>query len=766
MIVDRFGKGGLHHYSMGLASALDAEGATVTLLTTTPREELPWQPGDVHVQQRLLWGESDTRLTALLREVANIIITLWFVLRSHSRVVVIQVAYTTITDRWTVPILQALGRSVVLTCHNLGWHERGGHIGSRGIVTYRRADHVVTLSDYELRRLRSAVPEVEARSRAIPHGDLGFLVGERSRRSEARRRLGLVQDGPLLLFFGYIKEYKGVDVLVDAIAVLRDRGRPISLVCAGQADPRVADDVDARIRRLELDDLVEVRRGYVPTGAAADYFAASDAVVMPYRHATQSGVVQFAYAHARPVVVTEVGGLAEDVVAGITGEVAPPENPEALADAIERLVGDPAKLSAVEGHLQEGPPERNRWNRVAGDYLDLMGEVGEDDRPVVVWVTDVHWEGVWYGAQHLASRLAHRGYRVLFCEVPASVLSPVRDPSRLRQLGRRLRRLGPGLAVDAPLGVPPQDDVRLRGLNSRLYARRIRRTLVRLGWGMPALIVGRYQYSWRLAEHFPDAVFVANLSDTTWSTDEADAAETAEMSARLEAADAAVCVSAPLIRRAEKSGVARTLLLPQGVDAERVRSAAERGPDPTVSAVGGPVIGCLGAITPRIDFALIDTLAAARPNWQFVFVGPAGVLFRELGTGFDAVSVELDERPNVHRLPPCAPADVGSVIAAFDVAWIPYVWSEFNEASNPLKAWEYLAAGAPLVAPAFPALEPMGAVATLLGRDATDADWLDAFEAALGDDDPERAEARRGFAAANTWDQRADTLAGFFATLI
>lgn len=756
LVVDRYGTGGLHHYALGLCAALAARDGSVTLLTTTPRDDIDVPGGGVRTLRWLRWGEAGSRAAALVREVVNLAFTVLVALATRSRVVVIQLASPAMTDRWAVPLLRRLGRRVVLTCHNLGWHEREGRIEAHGLATYRRADAIVTLSESERRRLVAVAPELADRTRTIPHGDLGFLVGEVPGRAEARSRLGLPADGPLLLFFGYLKHYKGADVLVDAAAVLRDRGRPVPVLFAGKADATVAGALDDQIRDLGLESLVEVHRGYVAADATGAYFAAADAVVLPYRHATQSGVVQLAYAHGRPVVVTDVGGLAEDVVAGETGEVAVAEDPEALADAIERLVCSPGRLAAGEQALAAGPPLRNRWDQVACAYLELLGNDAGD--PVVVWVTDVHWDGVWYGAQHLASRLAERGFRVLFCEVPVSVLSPLRDRRRLRQLTHRLRRAGANLAVDAPVGIPPQDHPRMLAVNARVYARRVERVLSRLGWGPPAIIVGRSTYSWRLAALFPDAEFVANLSDTTWPFDRGEAEE---QRARLTTADAAFCVSQPLVDKAAEAGVRRTLLLPQGVDVESVQAAAARGPDAAVSAVGGPVIGCLGNLTPRTDFALIDRLAAARPDWQFVLVGAAGVLFRELEGDLAAAGVGLDARDNVHRLPPCSPDAVGAVVAAFDVAWVPYVWNEFNEASNPLKVWEYLAVGVPVVAPAFPALERMVPLVSLVPRDGGDADWLKELDAALAEAGTAARDARRAFAAANTWDSRADTLAQF-----
>lgn len=762
MVVDRLGKGGVHHYALGLTGALAGEGAEVTLLTTTLREDLPPPPG-VDVRRRLSWADSDSRLTALLRELANLAVTVWIALSTRSRVVVVQLAYPAMTDRWAVPLLRALRCRVVLTCHNLGWHEREGRIEAHGLATYRRADAVVTLSDAERDRLVDADAVMNATSLTIPHGDLGFLAGEKPPPTEARRRLGLPSTGPLLLFFGYLKEYKGADVLLKAVALLRHRGRPVHVVFAGQSEPGAGAAFEEQVRELGIESLVTVHRGYVAAADTAAYFAAADAVVLPYRRATQSGVIQLAYAYGRPVVVTDVGGLAEDVVVGQTGEIARPGDPADLADAIERLVGDSRHLAVVQATLDAGPPERNRWDNVAGAYLRVAADLetggGSDDLPVVVWATDVHWEGLWYGAQHLASRLSERGFRVLFCEVPVSILSPLRDRSRLRQLRNRSRHASSTLVVDAPLGIPPQDDPRLRDLNAWVYARRVRKVLHQRGWSQPALIIGRYPYSWRLSRHFPGARFVANLSDASWSQDPSD---TREMAARLETAVAAVCVSPPLVEVAEAAGVPNTLLLPQGVDVDAVQASADAGPDTLVAALGRPVVGCLGNITPRTDFALIERLAVARPDWQFALVGAATAYFRGLGD----IGADLDRHTNVHRLPPCAPAEVGSVISAFDVAWVPYVWSEFNVASNPLKAWEYMAAGVPVVAPGFPALESLGSHATLLGRNATDGEWLDALSTALASDDEAKRIARREFASRNTWDARADELAAFLLIVV
>lgn len=379
-------------------------------------------------------------------------------------------------------------------------------------------------------------------------------------------------------------------------------------------------------------------------------------------------------------------------------------------------------------------------------------------RPVVVFATNVQWSGTGYGAQHLGAGLAEKGFRILLLELPISVASPIRHPRRFRELtGARLRRIGPTLAVDRPFGVPPQEHRLLRDLNARLLARRVRRDLRRLGWPEPDIVLARHRLSWRLADTFPESLLVANLSDALYF-DNADME--GERSAMLNRAHAAVCVSPPLVEEAERAGVEEVLLLPQGVDNATIAEAAGEGPALDLADVPRPRIGLLGTITPRIDFALVDEVVSRRPDWQFVFVGGISALFPDLKR-----DIPFQRQPNVHFLGERDRRETGRYLAGFDAAWVPYNWSDFNKASNPLKVLEYLAAGLPVVAPEFPALVGAVADATLIPETAQPGDWIEALEAALERRSDKDRTARRSFAAANGWGARTEVLARFLEGL-
>lgn len=165
-------------------------------------------------------------------------------------------------------------------------------------------------------------------------------------------------DPPALLFLGFVRPYKGVDVAIEAVARLRSRGRPVRLTVAGEFWGPV-DRYSDLAGRLGVADLVELRNGYAPDGEVLALLRNHHLVVTPYRTATQSGIVPLAFAAGRPVVSTTAGGLGERVTEGVNGALAPPEDADAFADAVERA------LDHID-HLAEGAlATRTSWADVA-----------------------------------------------------------------------------------------------------------------------------------------------------------------------------------------------------------------------------------------------------------------------------------------------------------------------------------------------------------------------------------------------------------------
>ena len=191
--------------------------------------------------------------------------------------------------------------------------------------------------------------------------------GERVERSEACVRLGLDPANRYVLFFGLIRDYKGLDLLLDAWAQLRRAGRTEGrrLIVAGEPYlNRIADN--------GLQDEVLLHDRFIPDDDVKYYFSAADFVVQPYKTATQSGVTQIAYQFCVPMVVTAVGGLPEIVPDGRVGYVCPP-TAEGVAAAMDRMYEGDALKRFRENCVEER--RRFSWEEMCSRVTELYGLV-------------------------------------------------------------------------------------------------------------------------------------------------------------------------------------------------------------------------------------------------------------------------------------------------------------------------------------------------------------------------------------------------------
>lgn len=263
------------------------------------------------------------------------------------------------------------GTRIGAVVHNALPHER--RIGDRLFSRYflRRCDGLITLSSAvrdSVRMLGVDTPAVEAGHPAYSH--FGAAIEPR----EARAALGLPQDAPILLFFGFVRRYKGLDLLIEALPEVLEIHQDTQLVVAGEF---YEDEEYIRRRTSELGvtEAVHFDTRYIPDERVHLYFSAADLVVQPYRSATQSGVAHVAFHFARPIVVTDVGGLAETVPHLEAGMVVPAGDPEALGGAIIRFLED----DELRARLRSGAADQGRlytWDQLAQDVERLATPVG------------------------------------------------------------------------------------------------------------------------------------------------------------------------------------------------------------------------------------------------------------------------------------------------------------------------------------------------------------------------------------------------------
>jgi glycosyltransferase involved in cell wall biosynthesis len=175
--------------------------------------------------------------------------------------------------------------------------------------------------------------------------------------SQARHRLGLPLDAHVVLFFGYVRRYKGLELLLEALERARPNGRPVLVVVAGRPLYDISSSI-ARAARLRL--AVDWRLNYVPRGDISLYFSAADMVAMPYVTTSDSGALELAAAFRKPVVITAVGGLVEAFERYGYGAIVPAGDVDALAQALVRR---------YESRL--GDQAVNSWDSTAARTRDL-----------------------------------------------------------------------------------------------------------------------------------------------------------------------------------------------------------------------------------------------------------------------------------------------------------------------------------------------------------------------------------------------------------
>jgi glycosyltransferase involved in cell wall biosynthesis len=252
-------------------------------------------------------------------------------------------------------------------CDNVIPHER--RLGDIAFTEYafRQADYFIVQSDAVERELLQYFPG--AKYRKAPH-PVFEIFGAAMTKSAARKELGLSARN-VILYFGYVRRYKGVMVLFEAMQHLKEWqgeiGETLLLVVGEFYDDE--QKYRQRVRELNLDSCVRFVADYVPNAHVARYFCAADAVVLPYLSATQSGIAQIAYNFDKPVIATNVGGLAEVVLHEQTGFLVPPNEPRALAEAIRRFYREQRENEFSENVKIE---KRNySWERVVEAIEEL-----------------------------------------------------------------------------------------------------------------------------------------------------------------------------------------------------------------------------------------------------------------------------------------------------------------------------------------------------------------------------------------------------------
>ena len=363
------GWGGIHYYAHALCNALEDCSVDLAMLTTEAQYELEDWP---HPFKRIRFFRRENYLLSMFRFIR-------LLLRQRPDILHIQTLLAPRKDAVLLLICRLFKVQVVITVHNILPHEVRRFEPWIFAHYYRSAAALILHSELNRSQLLEWLPSIEAeKTHVVAHGNYeGFRKLELDR-SAARAHLGLPEDGQIALFFGAIRPYKGLDLLLQTINPVKEACPEAIFVVAGIISPELEAMYKAQIAALGIgNEALIARFGYLSTEDAIAYVCAADLVVLPYREIYQSGVLFWAYSFGRGVLATRTGSFPEAVEEDKSGWLVEVESVEALERTLSRVLKDPAKLAEVGEYARKLASTNYNWGGIARKTVQVYEEYGK-----------------------------------------------------------------------------------------------------------------------------------------------------------------------------------------------------------------------------------------------------------------------------------------------------------------------------------------------------------------------------------------------------
>lgn len=362
-------KGGIAHYTSLLCRALRKRHEVFMISYKMQYPRLLFKKEQKDYNNKSFQVE-DTRYWIHTANPFNLVFTADKIKKLHPDAVIVQ---------WWHPyfapcywILARLLRKIplIFTCHNVFPHERFPLDRFLTKLVLKRADGYIVQSHLDEQDLLTI--KADANYVVTPHPTYNAFKMKNIGKEEARQLIRLKCDVPMLLFFGFIREYKGLKYLLDAVLQIKKKMPDIMLWIVGD----FGEDKEQYLEQIEKNNIIDnvcLVEGYVPDQEVEKYFAASDLVVLPYVSATQSGIVQIAYGFEKPVVVTDVGGLPDVVRHRETGYIVPSRNAHEIANAVVSFYGEDKGID-WQGNIRKQSAEFS-WETMVERIEGLLGNL-------------------------------------------------------------------------------------------------------------------------------------------------------------------------------------------------------------------------------------------------------------------------------------------------------------------------------------------------------------------------------------------------------
>jgi D-inositol-3-phosphate glycosyltransferase len=274
-------------------------------------------------------------------------------------------------------MLRLLGINLVYTAHNILPHEKQKIDLLLKPIVYRSAKAIVAHSQYVKIKLVKTFNVDEKKIKVIPHGNFDIYLPKKDvTKTESRKKLKIAEQAFVLLFFGTIRENKGLDILLDAFELLGLRDERFRLVIAGRCqNAKQENELVSKISKLKTADRILLFSGFIPNEKVATFFMAADTVVLPYKDIYHSGILHLAYSFGRPVIATRVGDFEEIIENGKDGYILEKNDSRCLAETIQKAFCDIATLEKMGRIVKQISESKYSWRDIARQTKDLYRSI-------------------------------------------------------------------------------------------------------------------------------------------------------------------------------------------------------------------------------------------------------------------------------------------------------------------------------------------------------------------------------------------------------
>lgn len=362
-------KGGISHYTSLMSKSLSEDFQVETISYSMQYPKLLFRKPQKDYANKT-FEISDTKYLINTANPFNILASANKIKAMNPDLIVIQWWHPYFAPCYSI-LLGALKKyKKIFICHNVLPHERFPMDSFLVKNTLKKAEGCIVHSGLDRDNLQGLLPKQKYRVNVHPTYN-AFKIRNISR-DDARKELGITENEKILLFFGFVRKYKGLIHLLEAMPEIIKNDSNIKLYIVGDFGKDKSEYLEL-IEKHELNKSIVIKDGYVPDNEVEAYFAAADMCMCPYESATQSGIVQIAFGFGLPVLATNVGGLPEVVDDEKTGYVIPPMDSKAIVDKVKDYFSNHREEEFRKNVMTES--ERFSWKRMNETINDLYNEI-------------------------------------------------------------------------------------------------------------------------------------------------------------------------------------------------------------------------------------------------------------------------------------------------------------------------------------------------------------------------------------------------------